>query len=351
MRKIAVAAFLFVASFVSVAEAKDVSIPIAGSVGVFRTDVRAFNPSYTKAITVQAYLLPVGNVDNSAVTPISFEIPARQQKVYDDVLASLFSASGLAGIRFTSDDDFAATARIYAQAANGTLGQFETGVDSTAALTKGAILQLKSNSAFRTNVGFQNTEALAATVALTLYGKNNAVVKEATLTIQPRGVVAPTEIGALMGGGISADLSDCWLSFDSNRALAAYGSVVDNGTTDPTFVAAVADSGVKPPQQATKEFNMTARRFEYTITPAAGGSSTTGAFTVSKGDKVILNITAEDTTHGFAMPPYVTSRTLNPGQKVTITFDATDSGDFVFFCTNVCGTGHGGMSGTMKVNP
>jgi len=351
VRTLVVAALMLVVSSASVAEAKDVFIPIAGSVGVFRTDVRAFNPSYTKAITVQAYLLPVGNVDNSAVAPVSFEIPARQQKLYDDVLASLFGATGLAGVRFTSDDDFAATARIYAQASSGTLGQFETGVESTAALRKGAILQLKSNSTFRTNVGFQNTEAAAATVALTLYGSNNAVAKEATLTIQPRGVVAPTEIGALMGGGITADLSDCWLSFDSDRALVAYGSVVDNGTTDPTFVAAVADSGVKPPSQATKEFDINAKRFEYTITPVGGGSSTTGAFTVDKGDKVILNITAEDTTHGFAMPPYVPNRSLNPGQKVTITFDATDSGDFVFFCTITCGTGHGAMSGTMKVNP
>lgn len=331
--------------------AKDVYVPIAGSVGVFRTDLRAFNPSYTKAITVQAYLLPVGNVDNSAVTPVSFEIPARQQKVYDDVVASLFNASGLAGIRFSSEDDFAATARIYAQASNGTLGQFEVGVDSAAALTKGVILQLKSNAAFRTNIGFQNTEASAATVALTLYGKNNAVVKETTLTIQPRGVVAPTEIGAIMGGGIAADLSDCWLAFDSNRALAAYGSVVDNGTTDQTFVPAVADSGVKPPSQATKEFNITARQFQYTITPVGGGSATTDAFTVNKGDKVVLHISADDVTHGFSMFPYVSSRTLNPGQTVTVTFDAVEAGSFTFFCTVTCGSGHGGMNGTMTVNP
>lgn len=351
MRKIALAALVLSLSLAFVAEAKDVYIPIAGSVGAFRTDVRAFNPSYSKAITVQAYLLPVGNLDNSAVAPISFEIPARQMKPFDDVVSSLFASTGLAGIRLTSEDDFAATARIYAQAASGTLGQFETAVGTGGALAKGAILQLKSNAAFRTNVGIQNTEAAVATVALTLYGASNEVVKENTLTIQPRGVVAPTEIATLMGGGITADLSDCWISFDSDRALAAYGSVVDNGTTDPTFVSAVADSGVKPPSQPTKEFNVVARRFEYTITPVAGGSSTTGTFTVDEGDKVILNISAEDTTHGFSMPPYVSSRTLNPGEQITVTFDATDSGEFVFFCTIVCGTGHGAMNGTMKVNP
>lgn len=351
MRNPLILAFLVLAVLSPVAEAKDVFIPIAGSVGVFRTDARVFNPSYTKAITVQAYRLPTGNNDNSGVAPISFDVPARQMKVYDDVLSSLFNASGLAGIRFSCEDDFAATAKIYAQAANGQLGQFEVGIDSSQALLKGAILQLKSNAAFRTNVGMQNTEGATATVALTLYGKDNAVVKETSLTLPPHAVVAPTEISALMGGGITADLSDCWLSFDSNRALAAYGSVVDNGTTDPTFVPAVADSGVKPPTQATKEFNIRAERFQYTITPVAGGSATTDAFTVNKGDRVILNIQAEDTTHGFSMFPYVTSRTLNPGQKVTVTFDAIEPGNFTFFCTVTCGTGHGSMNGTMTVNP
>ncbi len=352
MRQLTFITILVLAIVVPSAEAKDVFIPIAGSVGVFRTDARVFNPSYTKSISVQAYLLPTGNIDNAGVTPISFDVPARQMKVYDDVLTSLFGATGLAGIRFSCPDDFEATARIYAQVSNGTLGQFEVGVASDDALTKGAILQLKSNTANRTNIGFQNTEASAATVGLTLYGKDNSVVRESTLTIQAMGVVAPTEIGALMGGGITADLSDCWLSFDSTRALAAYGSVVDNGTTDPTFVPAVADSGVKPPVQATKEFNISARQFQYTITPVGGGSSTTDSFTVNKGDKVILNISsAENITHGFSMSPYVPSRSLNPGSTVRVEFDATQSGNFTFFCTVTCGSGHGGMNGTMTVNP
>ena len=52
---------------------KDVFFPIAGTtsgaLGTFRTDVRLFNPSSTKAITVSIYLLPVGTPprDNSAV--------------------------------------------------------------------------------------------------------------------------------------------------------------------------------------------------------------------------------------------------------------------------------------------
>ncbi|MGK2857953.1 MAG: hypothetical protein ACSLFQ_12175 [Thermoanaerobaculia bacterium] len=351
MRKLTLVAILALSVLAPGIEAKDVYVPIAGSVGVFRTDARVFNPSYTKAITVQAYLLPAGNIDNAGVTPISFDVPARQMRVYDDVVSSLFGATGTAGLRLSSPDDFAVTARIYAQAANGKLGQFEVGIASDDALTKGAMLQLKSHAENRTNVGFQNTEAAVATVALTLYGKDNAVAKTSTLTLQPRGVVAPTEVTALMGGGITADLSDCWLSFESDRALAAYGSVVDNGTIDPTFVPAVADSGVKPPSQAIKEFNITARTFAYTITPVGGGASTTDAFTVNKGDKVILNITAQDVTHGFSMSPYVTSRSLNPGTTVRVEFDAIQSGNFTFFCTVSCGTGHGGMNGVMTVNP
>lgn len=122
MRQITLITFAALAFLVPVAEAGDVYVPIAGSVGVFRTDARVFNPSYTKAITVQAYLLPTGNIDNAGVTPISFEVAARQMKVFDDVVSSLFGATGLAGLRFSSEDDFAVAARIYARRLHGEQG-------------------------------------------------------------------------------------------------------------------------------------------------------------------------------------------------------------------------------------
>src|SRR5258706_11769078 len=109
------------------ASAKELWLSIAGTTagGTFRTDARIFNPSTTKDIQIQAWYLPVGNVDNSGVQPLApITVLKRQQVVYNDVVASLFHSGGLGAIRLRSDDDFVATQRIYAVAAAGSLGQF-----------------------------------------------------------------------------------------------------------------------------------------------------------------------------------------------------------------------------------
>src|SRR5437667_1989198 len=145
LRLIAICA---IAVFTTSAFAKDVFLSIGGSVGVFHTDTRIFNPSSTKDIQIQAYLLPVGNVDNSGVQPITITVPKRQMVMYNDVVQSLFNTSSvpLAAIRLKSDDDFVATQRIYAQqAANacegaGTLGQFVPGLDVSTASKAGVLI-------------------------------------------------------------------------------------------------------------------------------------------------------------------------------------------------------------------
>jgi len=128
--------------FTSSAFAKDVYLVIGGSVGVFRTDLRIVNPSTTKDISIKAYLLPVGLVDNSGVQPKTITVTKRQMAVYNDVVTSLFNGTGLAAIRLTSDDDFIATQRIYATTDAGTLGQFVPGLDASSAKTKGIVTQL-----------------------------------------------------------------------------------------------------------------------------------------------------------------------------------------------------------------
>src|ERR1700686_1657845 len=95
--------------------AKEVYLSIGGSVNNFRTDTRIFNTSTSKDIQIQATLLPVGNVDNSSRRSITITVPKRQMADYNDVVASLFSATGLGAIRLSSADDFVATQRIYAQ--------------------------------------------------------------------------------------------------------------------------------------------------------------------------------------------------------------------------------------------
>src|SRR4051812_6767255 len=145
LRLLLIATLLLVSSAVS---AKEIWLAIGGTTagGTFRTDARIFNPSTTKDIQIQAYYLPVGNVDNSAVQALPpITVLKRQQLVYNDVVTSLFHSSGLGAIRLKSDDDFIATQKIYAVTGGGTLGQYVAGVESSNVKSKGVLIQLQNS--------------------------------------------------------------------------------------------------------------------------------------------------------------------------------------------------------------
>jgi len=347
---------------VPAAFAKDVYLSIGGSVGSFATDARIFNPSQTKDIQIQAYYLPVGNVDNSGVQPVTITVPKRSQVDYNDVVASLFHGTGLGAIRLTSSDDFVATQRIYANVNGDTLGQFVGGVDATEALKNGVVIQLKNNGAggqhgtFRTNVGAVNPNGTAANVTWRVYDKTNAVIGSPhQMTMPPYGVVGPTAMTAF-GDNIpgTADLSDAWIGFVSDQPIVAYGSVVDNGSTDPTYIPASNDSD--PPaassQPATKVFTVTLSSFHIDISPAPTG--------LKVGDQVQFNVTAvraDGGIHGFRLTvpdgseDLIPDRGPYPGNQVfTYNFTVPMEGTYFYTCTNSsCGSGHDQMQGTFNV--
>lgn len=356
-RSAAVAVLLLIAPMLF---AKDVYLSIGGSVGNFATDARIFNPSQSKDIQVQAWYLPTGNNDNSSVQPITITVPKRSQVMYDNVVSSLFHGSGLGAIRLKSDDDFVATQRIYAAVNGDTLGQFVGGVDATTALRSGVLIQAKQNGGggqkgtFRTNVGAVNPNGVAANVVWRVYDKNNAVVGTPhSMTMPPFAVVAPSPITAF-GDGIpgTADLSDAWVGFVSDQPIVAYASVVDNGSTDPTYVPASNDSD--PPSATTqptaKTFNVTLRSFSISFDPPPTG--------LKLNDVVTLKIKATDPLHGFRMTApsggdVVPDRGLyRVGDEIVRTFTISEQGSYFYTCTNsACGTGHTDMFGIVQIGP
>jgi plastocyanin len=339
--------------FATAASAKEVWLSIGGTTagGTFRTDARIFNPSTTKDIQIQAWYLPVGNVDNTVVQPLSITVLKRQQVVYNDVVASLFHSGGLGAIRLRSDDDFVATQRIYAVAAAGSLGQFVAGVDATGAKAKGVIIQLQQGGAFRTNVGAANPNASVANVTFHLYDKNNAVVGTAkTIVLAPYGVIAPGGLAGYADGVPgNADLSDAWLSYSSDQPIVAYGSVIDGGTSDPTYVPAAEDTGVAIVNPTGNNFNVTTRSSTISISPVIGQG------TLKPGDKVTFSFSGHDTTHGFRLVDpdgiVVVDVQVPPDAAVferTVTLSA--EGTYQYYCTiTTCSTGHNNMQGTFPV--
>lgn len=76
---------------------------------------------------------------------------------------------------------------------------------------------------------------------------------------------------------------------------------------------------------------------------------------VKEGDRVNLHITnieaTPDATHGFAIPQYNIHASLDPGEVVSITFEAKKSGSFAFYCSEFCSALHLEMQGWLLVEP
>ena len=88
-----------------------------------------------------------------------------------------------------------------------------------------------------------------------------------------------------------------------------------------------------------KEFDMVAKQWSFEPS----------TITVNKGDKVKLNIKNEDVTHGFAIFEFGVNKNLPPGKTTIVEFTADKSGEYNFFCSVPCGSGHKSMKGKLIV--
>lgn len=88
-----------------------------------------------------------------------------------------------------------------------------------------------------------------------------------------------------------------------------------------------------------QEFSLTARQWEFQPS----------TITVKKDIPVKLTITSTDVAHGFALTDFNVNSRLEPGQATVVQFTPDRAGTFNFFCSVVCGSGHGGMRGTLVV--
>ena len=72
---------------------------------------------------------------------------------------------------------------------------------------------------------------------------------------------------------------------------------------------------------------------------------------VTYGADVTLNITSLDVTHGFQIDQYNIFNVVVPAhQSVEVHFIANQKGEFKFYCTVLCGTGHADHLGTLVVS-
>ncbi|HEX7679903.1 MAG TPA: Ig-like domain-containing protein, partial [Thermoanaerobaculia bacterium] len=133
----------------------------------------------------------------------------------------------------------------------------------------------------------------------------------------------------------------------------------DNGTTNPTYIAAAEDTGV--PVSTTPGGKV------FVVTERGGPSSSPSSITISPqivqgqikpGDTITFQVSALDSNHGFRVVDpdgdIMADLALTPGAAaVTVTFTANTEGTYSYYCTNTtCSAGHNSMQGTFVVgNP
>lgn len=88
-----------------------------------------------------------------------------------------------------------------------------------------------------------------------------------------------------------------------------------------------------------RTFHIQAKRFEYTPS----------VLQVNPGDKVTIELEAEDVVHGLSIDGYNLNLTADPGQPAHLTFIADKTGSYRFRCSVTCGNMHPFMIGKLQV--
>jgi cytochrome c oxidase subunit II len=90
-----------------------------------------------------------------------------------------------------------------------------------------------------------------------------------------------------------------------------------------------------------QKVNVVAERFNFTPSQIK----------VKEGTLLEINLTSEDTFHGFRVPSANINRTIPARGRgsVKVIFDAKEKGSFPFECSRPCGAGHTQMRGVIIV--
>jgi PKD repeat protein len=218
----------------------ELTIPAIGRApgvnGTFwRSDVTLFNPGLT-TINVALRYLAAGQ-DNRGAVPQNVAIPPSRTVVIADVAQSLgvSSGSGALQVSWTTASGPIVTSRTYITIDNG--GTYGQSIDPVASFGNDSFVPgLRSDSSFRSNVGFVNGGDTQLTVTATLLSDTGAVLGTTQFGLSPRSQVQ-FGVGALFPAANNPRAGTLTLlaHADGPANLFAYGSIIDNASGDPVF--------------------------------------------------------------------------------------------------------------------
>jgi len=189
-------------------------------------------------VTIQLLAADQANPDPEKV---SFSLEPGASVRYSDAFAELFDYEGTGALRVLIDSPYITTAsRTYAVDEDGSYGQGIPAHAMVRAISFGEMGRLvglsesgNTSDGFRTNIGLVNATGSMATIVIALYSSDHMLVDSFDVSLAAyeqrqlnRVFPEATEVGY-------AVLS----TSTPGGAFYSYGSVVDNKTTDPTFIA------------------------------------------------------------------------------------------------------------------
>lgn len=186
-------------------------------------------------------------ISGGETTTASGPVGPGQLVVWEDVVPDLFGIEGQASgsVLMEADGPLVVTARTYNVGATGTVGQFLPGLPAGTGLTRGddgIISQLSHNDQFRTNIGYINVGVGLCSVDTTLYDTSgNPVGDTRTRQFEPGEWRQVNNVFDQQGAGTQDNAYAVIRVNNGGCTLWAYGSVIDNGTGDPTTIPVVIE--------------------------------------------------------------------------------------------------------------
>jgi PKD repeat protein len=221
----------------------------------FHSDVRVFNPTNSPInFTPIFYRSDAGgNVVDTVQMPV-VTIGPRQQLSYDNVLQSLFAQSiGVFGpIRLRTTEALLVSSGVnnVNGCGNGSVsGQSLPGIDASAALKAGTLVQLaasaSSTTGYRSNLDFMNPGTTAANVTVKIRKGDGTQLSSGTISVGANGLVqkALDDGGTFPGVAGTAD-TNLWVEFTSDQPVLAFASVINNASGDPFAIVMTAEPNV-----------------------------------------------------------------------------------------------------------
>jgi len=225
------------------------TIPVIGHVdGVnnsrFRSDLYLYNPSTTaRTVTLQMKAW-----DSNDTQTISFTMLPSEARVIPDVMLRLFNRSGIARLRYQSSGDsngVRVTSRTYSIDDNGgtygflmpPLNNFQSAVSGDSL----EILGVVGGKQYRTNVGLVDLTAFPssqpASARIEIIDDKGKTIDQFTVPVPSAGGVQINDIfhSRNLGDGPAAALIRV---SPLSGLIGAYATMNDNGTNDPTYLAA-----------------------------------------------------------------------------------------------------------------